>query len=148
MINIVPAGRDAGAYLVSHPGIDKVAFTGSTEAGRWVAERCGSLLRPVTLELGGKSAAVVLEDVDLETFAAQLLGSSFPNNGQTCTASTESWRHDRSSPRSSTRSPRRPGHIGWAIRATPRRISARSSVPGSEIASKATYAWGETKVGA
>ena len=88
VINIVPAGREVGAYLVAHPGIDKVSFTGSTEAGRRVAERCGSLLRPVTLELGGKSAAVVLDDVALEAFAGQLLGSSFPNNGQTCTAST------------------------------------------------------------
>jgi len=65
-----------------------VSFTGSTEAGRWVARRCGSLLRPLTLELGGKSAAVVLDDVDLNAFTGQLLGSSFPNNGQTCTAST------------------------------------------------------------
>ena len=88
VINIVPAGRDVGAYLVAHPSVDKVSFTGSTDAGRKVAERCGSLLRPVTLELGGKSAAVVLEDVDLDRFTAHLLGSSFPNNGQTCTAST------------------------------------------------------------
>jgi acyl-CoA reductase-like NAD-dependent aldehyde dehydrogenase len=49
-------------------------------AGRTVAERCGALLRPVTLELGGKSAAVVLDDADLDVFASQLLGSSFPNN--------------------------------------------------------------------
>ena len=88
VINIVPAGREVGAYLVTHPGIDKVSFTGSTEAGRSVAERCGALLRPVTLELGGKSAAVVLDDVALDVFATHLLGSSFPNNGQTCTAST------------------------------------------------------------
>jgi aldehyde dehydrogenase (NAD+) len=88
VINIVPADREVGAYLVAHPGIDKVSFTGSTEAGRTVAARCGSLLRPVTLELGGKSAAVVLDDVALDVFATRLLGSSFPNNGQTCTAST------------------------------------------------------------
>ncbi|MFL6126010.1 aldehyde dehydrogenase [Actinophytocola sp.] len=88
VVNIVPAGREVGAYLVAHPGVDKVSFTGSTDAGRSVAQQCGSLLRPVTLELGGKSAAVVLDDVALDVFADALLGSSFPNNGQTCTAST------------------------------------------------------------
>src|SRR6478735_551635 len=63
VVNVVPAGRDAGAYLVSHPGVDKVAFTGSTAAGRAIGEVCGRLLRPVTLELGGKSAAIVTERV-------------------------------------------------------------------------------------
>jgi len=57
VLNVVPGGREAGAYLVRHPGLDKVAFTGSTHAGRLVAETCGGLIRPVTLELGGKSAA-------------------------------------------------------------------------------------------
>lgn len=65
VINIVPAGREVGAYLGSHPAVDKVAFTGSTAAGRAIAETCGRLLRPVTLELGGKSAAIVLDDADL-----------------------------------------------------------------------------------
>jgi acyl-CoA reductase-like NAD-dependent aldehyde dehydrogenase len=59
VVNIVPAGRDVGGYLVRHPGVDKVAFTGSTAAGRTIAEECGRLLRPVTLELGGKSAAII-----------------------------------------------------------------------------------------
>jgi len=54
VVNIVPGGREVGAYLVEHPGVDKVAFTGSTAAGRLIARRCGELLRPVTLELGGK----------------------------------------------------------------------------------------------
>src|SRR3546814_10800556 len=68
VINIVAADREVGAYLVSHPGIDKVAFTGSTGAGRAIAAQCGQLLRPVTLELGGKSAALLLDDVDLGAF--------------------------------------------------------------------------------
>jgi acyl-CoA reductase-like NAD-dependent aldehyde dehydrogenase len=51
VINIVPGGREVGAYLVQHPDVDKVAFTGSTAAGRRIAETCGRLLRPVTLEL-------------------------------------------------------------------------------------------------
>ena len=88
VLNIVPAGREASAYLVQHPGVDKVAFTGSTAAGRAIGEVCGRLLRPVTLELGGKSAAIVGADADLSVFAANLAEVSLVNNGQTCHAST------------------------------------------------------------
>ena len=90
VINILPAGRDAGAYLVRHPGVDKVAFTGSTAAGRQIAETCGRLLRPVTLELGGKSAAIVLDDanLDLSQTGERLFETLLFNNGQTCYLST------------------------------------------------------------
>jgi aldehyde dehydrogenase (NAD+) len=84
VINIVAADRAAGAYLVSHPGVDKVAFTGSTSAGRKIASVCGELLRPVTLELGGKSAAVLLDDVDLNVFLPGIPMASMLNNGQAC----------------------------------------------------------------
>ncbi|WP_063016064.1 aldehyde dehydrogenase [Nocardia nova] len=86
VINIVPGGREVGAYLVEHPDIDKVAFTGSTAAGRSIAEACGRLLRPVTLELGGKSAAIILDDANLDLAAVgeQLFGATLLNNGQTC----------------------------------------------------------------
>ncbi len=84
VVNLVPAGREVGAYLVSHPDIDKVAFTGSTAAGRKIATTCGELLRPVTLELGGKSAAIVLDDADLSQAAEALFGATLLNNGQTC----------------------------------------------------------------
>jgi len=86
VINIVPGGRELGAYLVQHPDIDKVAFTGSTAAGRNIAEVCGRLLRPVTLELGGKSAAIVLDDasLDLTKIGTELFGATLLNNGQTC----------------------------------------------------------------
>lgn len=86
VINIVPAGREVGAYLVGHPGVDKVAFTGSTPAGRNIAEVCGRLLRPVTLELGGKSAAIVLDDADLDLakIGQDLFAATLINNGQTC----------------------------------------------------------------
>lgn len=87
-VNIVPGGRDIGAYLVSHPGVDKVAFTGSTAAGRSIAEVCGRMLRPVTLELGGKSAAIVLDDAELVSNVADLFGATMLNNGQTCFLST------------------------------------------------------------
>ena len=86
VINIVPGGRELGAYLVAHRDVDKVAFTGSTAAGRRVAETCGRLLRPVTLELGGKSAAIVLDDADLDLakIGNDLFAATLVNNGQTC----------------------------------------------------------------
>ena len=90
VLNFVPGGREIGAYLVNHPRIDKVAFTGSTTAGRMIAEQCGKLLRPVTLELGGKSAAVILDDADFSdpSAAEAIFGASLLNNGQTCILST------------------------------------------------------------
>ena len=84
VLNVVPGGVDAGKHLVSHPGVDKVSFTGSTVAGRMIAEVCGRLLRPVTLELGGKSAAIILDDADLDATLRGLRSVSFVNNGQTC----------------------------------------------------------------
>ena len=84
VLNIVPADREAGAYLVAHPGVDKVGFTGSTAAGRNIGAICGDLLRPVTLELGGKSAAILLDDADLPSLAAEFVDATLQNNGQTC----------------------------------------------------------------
>lgn len=84
VLNWVAADRAVGAYLVSHPGIDKVAFTGSTAAGRLIARTCGELLRPVTLELGGKSAAIVLDDADLDTVMQGIPMACLLNNGQAC----------------------------------------------------------------
>jgi aldehyde dehydrogenase (NAD+) len=88
VLNVLAGDGEAGAYLVSHPGIDKVAFTGSTAAGRLVAETCGRLMRPVTLELGGKSAAIILDDVDLDRTMQGLRQISFGNGGQLCYANT------------------------------------------------------------
>lgn len=88
VLNVVPGGRDTGAYLVEHPDIDKVSFTGSTAAGRKIAETCGRLLRPVTLELGGKSAAILLDDVDLNASMESLFGATLLNNGQICWLNT------------------------------------------------------------
>jgi aldehyde dehydrogenase (NAD+) len=84
VLNVVPGGTAAGAHLVSHPGVDKVSFTGSTAVGRIIGETCGRLLRPVTLELGGKSAAIILDDADLAAAMTGLKSVSLINNGQTC----------------------------------------------------------------
>jgi acyl-CoA reductase-like NAD-dependent aldehyde dehydrogenase len=88
VVSIVPGGRQLGAYLVAHSGVDKVAFTGSTAAGRGIAETCGRLLRPVTLELGGKSAAIVLDDADLSASVVSLFRATMVGNGEICFLST------------------------------------------------------------
>ncbi len=88
VLSIVPAGREVGEYLVTHPLVDKVTFTGSTAAGRKIGAACGALLRPVTLELGGKSAAIILDDADVATVIPQLIDSGMMNNGQACVAQT------------------------------------------------------------
>ncbi len=88
VINIVPAGREVGEHLVRHPDVDKVSFTGSTAAGRRIGALCGEQLKRVTLELGGKSAAIILDDADLSTTIGGLLPAMIMNNGQACVAQT------------------------------------------------------------
>lgn len=88
VFNVVTGAADIGEYLVEHPGVNKVAFTGSTRAGTAIAQTCGRLMRPATLELGGKSAAIVLDDVDVDELTAGLAATSLLNSGQTCYLST------------------------------------------------------------
>ena len=85
VLNIVLAGRESGQSLVTHPLVDKIAFTGSTAAGRIIGAECGRLIRRCTLELGGKSAAIVCDDADIDVFLKGLGNASFMNNSQTCT---------------------------------------------------------------
>ncbi|MFA1545397.1 aldehyde dehydrogenase [Actinomadura chokoriensis] len=88
VVNVVPAGREVGAYLVAHPDVDKVSFTGSTAAGRKIGAVCGEQLKRVTLELGGKSAAIVLDDADLPSTIEGFKLASLMNNGEACAAQT------------------------------------------------------------
>ena len=88
VVNLVTGSGRLGDVLVKHPGVAKVAFTGSTPVGRKIAAACGGLLRPVTLELGGKSSAIVLPDADLDAMSRVLIKSSMRNTGQTCYIST------------------------------------------------------------
>ena len=88
VVSILPAGREVGEHLVRHPGVDKVAFTGSTAAGRRIASICGEQLKRVSLELGGKSAAIILDDADLAATMEGLKFASLMNNGQACVAQT------------------------------------------------------------
>ena len=85
---MLPGDREAGAHLVGHPGVDKVAFTGSTAAGRQVAAACAANLTRVSLELGGKSAAVVLDDADPAAVAMGARVAGLMNGGQACVAQT------------------------------------------------------------
>jgi acyl-CoA reductase-like NAD-dependent aldehyde dehydrogenase len=86
VLNVVPGGRDVGEQLVSHDGVDKVSFTGSTAAGRQVALACAAALKQVSLELGGKSAAIVLDDADPSAVATGIQMASLANSGQVCNA--------------------------------------------------------------
>ena len=88
VINLVTAEREASDHLVCHPGVDKVSFTGSVATGRRIASVCGDRIGRVTLELGGKSAAVVLDDYDLEQAAQSLAGGICVLSGQNCAALT------------------------------------------------------------
>jgi aldehyde dehydrogenase (NAD+) len=84
VVSIVNGGMEAGAYLVGHPGVDFVTFTGSRGGGRAIATACGDRLRPVVLELGGKSAAVILPGVDMGPYIPSLVANSLRNCGQIC----------------------------------------------------------------
>ncbi|MEC4017762.1 aldehyde dehydrogenase [Streptomyces sp. H27-D2] len=88
VLSILPADREVSEYLVGHPGVDKVSFTGSVAAGRRVMEVASRNLTRVTLELGGKSAAVILPDADLEAAVAGIVPNAWMNNGQACVAQT------------------------------------------------------------
>jgi acyl-CoA reductase-like NAD-dependent aldehyde dehydrogenase len=95
VINVVTGyGETAGAALAQHPGINRMSFTGSPEVGRLVAESCGRNLVPVKLELGGKGAAVLFGDVDVESAAQSLAGAITLNSGQVCCTATRWIVHD------------------------------------------------------
>ncbi len=86
VFNVVPGDSVVGETLVKHPWVDKVSFTGSTAAGRQVAMACAVGLKQVSLELGGKSAAIVLDDADAAKVAAAIQSASLANSGQVCNA--------------------------------------------------------------
>ncbi|MEU3490941.1 aldehyde dehydrogenase [Streptomyces massasporeus] len=88
VISVLPADRETSEYLVSRREVDKIAFTGSTRAGRRIASIAGEQLKRVSLELGGKSAAIILPDADIEKAVAGLKFGSLLNNGESCIAQT------------------------------------------------------------
>ena len=84
VVNLVPGDRAAADHLVCNPGVDKVSFTGSTAVGKRIAQVCGSRIGRYTLELGGKSAAIILDDVSAEEVANTLSGAITLVSGQVC----------------------------------------------------------------
>ena len=88
VVSVLPADREVSAYLIAHPGVDKIAFTGSTAAGRHIAAAAGEQFKRVSLELGGKSASIVLPDADPAQVAGALQWISLANNGEACIAHT------------------------------------------------------------
>ncbi|MFQ3555655.1 aldehyde dehydrogenase [Streptomyces gramineus] len=88
VISVLPADRETSEYLVTHRDVDKIAFTGSTRAGRRIAALAGEQLKRVSLELGGKSAAILLPDADVDRAVQGLRFASLLNNGESCIAQT------------------------------------------------------------
>jgi acyl-CoA reductase-like NAD-dependent aldehyde dehydrogenase len=88
VLSVLPADRETSAYLAAHPGIDKIAFTGSVAAGKAIMAAAAKNLTRVTLELGGKSAGIVLADADLDAALPQLVSGAFVNSGEACVALT------------------------------------------------------------
>ena len=88
VVAVLPGGTDVGEALVRHPGVDKISFTGSSAVWRRIATICGEQLKRVSLELGGKSAAIILDDADVGKTVAGLKSAALMNNGQACVAQT------------------------------------------------------------
>ena len=87
VVNIVTGfGETAGAALAAHPDVDKVAFTGSTEVGKLIVQAAAGNLKKVSLELGGKSPAIVFPDADMDVAIRGTANAIFFNMGQCCTA--------------------------------------------------------------
>jgi acyl-CoA reductase-like NAD-dependent aldehyde dehydrogenase len=95
VVNVLAGGDDLGRLMTEHPGIDKIGFTGSVEAGKQVMAAAAQTLKRVTLELGGNDAAIVLDDVDPKAIAAKLFFASFVNSGQVCMAIKRIYAHER-----------------------------------------------------
>lgn len=98
VFNVLPGDDDLGGELVLHPGIAKVSFTGSTATGRRVMASAAAGLKPVTLELGGNDAAVLLPDADPEFAAKSIFWNAFTNSGQICNAIKRVYVHEKSAP--------------------------------------------------
>jgi betaine-aldehyde dehydrogenase len=94
VLNVVPGGRETGMALVADARVDKVAFTGSTAAGKQIAKTCAERIARVTLELGGKSAAIVLPGADVEATARALVPMAMAVNGQICISQSRVLIHD------------------------------------------------------
>jgi aldehyde dehydrogenase (NAD+) len=88
VVNVVPGGRDVGEHLAKHPDVNKITFTGSTAAGKRIMSLCADRIARVTLEMGGKSAAIIADDVDLTNYLDGIVQAGVQHSGQVCAALT------------------------------------------------------------
>ena len=86
VVNIVTGAGETGRYLVEHPGVDKVAFTGSTDVGKRIAQACAGTKKRVTLELGGKSPNIVFADAAMDQAVEGVVSAIWFNQGHVCCA--------------------------------------------------------------
>ena len=93
VLNVLTGAGDTGAALVDHGGVDKLAFTGSTEVGREIGAKAGRALKRVTLELGGKSPNIILPDADIDAAVAGSFTGIYFNTGQSCNAGSRLFVH-------------------------------------------------------
>ena len=135
-------GPVVGEALARHPGVDLVSFTGSTRAGTRVAELAAATVKRVSLELGGKSANVVLPDADLGTAVERGMARAFANSGQGCSALTRMLVPPGGTPKRWTWPWRRPGATRWATRWARAPAWARWCPPSSGTGSAATSSAG------
>ncbi len=94
VISALSGGDDLGVWMTTHPEINKIAFTGSTETGRHVMKSASATIKRVTLELGGNDPAIVLPDVDAKALAPQLFWAAFQNNAQFCNSTKRLYIHE------------------------------------------------------
>lgn len=94
VLNVISGGDQLGPWMTSHPGIDKISFTGSSQTGARVMASASETLKRVTLELGGNDAAIVMPDVDVEKIVEPLFWSAFQNTGQICVATKRLYIHE------------------------------------------------------
>ena len=124
MLNVLTGDGATGAALVDHPGVDKIAFTGSTEVGREIGAKAGRALKRVTLELGGKSPNVILPDADIEAAVKGSFQAIYFNSGQACNAGSRLFVPGRALRRGH-------GRAGRGGQRRPARARARSRRPSS-----------------
>jgi acyl-CoA reductase-like NAD-dependent aldehyde dehydrogenase len=94
VFNIITGDGSLGAAMSSHPGINKMVFTGSTPTGKKIMQSAAGSLKRITLELGGNDAAIVLPDIDVEEVAPKIFATAMLNNGQTCAALKRLYVHE------------------------------------------------------
>ncbi len=94
VLNVISGDDALGPWMTSHPGFDKIAFTGSTATGKAIMRSAADTMKRITLEMGGNDAAIVMDDADLDAVVPKLFWGAFSNNGQFCLATKRLYVHE------------------------------------------------------